>query len=168
MSLYTSDSVISKTWINAGIHSCTVGHWRWCVVLMPVVCLCAQEEYEYLYKAMLSLIGNRECGLSPLHMDTNGVVVMADESDPAESMESLVWGHSHGHLICKKSANFSEAFFARLLIKWITLLLFILIKVFWYLCFCPLFLYVFKCYPAERLHLFLSWREEEAALSGLH
>ncbi|XP_067361921.1 receptor-type tyrosine-protein phosphatase gamma-like isoform X2 [Channa argus] len=48
------------------------------------------EEYQYLYKAMLSLVSNRECGLSPLHMDTNGVVVIADESDPAESMESLV------------------------------------------------------------------------------
>uniref|UniRef100_A0A3B5B4P3 protein-tyrosine-phosphatase n=1 Tax=Stegastes partitus TaxID=144197 RepID=A0A3B5B4P3_9TELE len=48
------------------------------------------EQYQYLYKAMLSLVGNRECGLSPMHMDTNGVVVMADESDPAESMESLV------------------------------------------------------------------------------
>nr|XP_019957170.1 PREDICTED: receptor-type tyrosine-protein phosphatase gamma-like [Paralichthys olivaceus] len=48
------------------------------------------EQYQYLYKAMLSLIGNRECDLSPLHMDTNGLVVIADESDPAESMESLV------------------------------------------------------------------------------
>ncbi|XP_033938221.1 receptor-type tyrosine-protein phosphatase gamma isoform X2 [Pseudochaenichthys georgianus] len=48
------------------------------------------EQYEYLYKAMLSLVGNREDGLSPMHMDTNGVVVIADESDPAESMESLV------------------------------------------------------------------------------
>ncbi|TMS18866.1 Receptor-type tyrosine-protein phosphatase gamma, partial [Larimichthys crocea] len=48
------------------------------------------EQYQYLYKAMLSLVGNRECGLSPMHMDTNGVVVIADESDPAESMESLV------------------------------------------------------------------------------
>ncbi|XP_076012652.1 receptor-type tyrosine-protein phosphatase gamma isoform X2 [Genypterus blacodes] len=48
------------------------------------------EEYQYLYKAMLSLIGSRECGLSPMHMDTNGLVVIADESDPAESMESLV------------------------------------------------------------------------------
>ncbi|XP_022602403.1 receptor-type tyrosine-protein phosphatase gamma-like [Seriola dumerili] len=48
------------------------------------------EEYQYLYKAMLSLVGNRECGLSPMHMDTNGVVVIADESDPAESLESLV------------------------------------------------------------------------------
>ncbi|XP_071351270.1 receptor-type tyrosine-protein phosphatase gamma isoform X2 [Trachinotus anak] len=48
------------------------------------------EQYQYLYKAMLSLVGNRECGLSPMHMDTNGVVVIADESDPAESLESLV------------------------------------------------------------------------------
>ncbi|KAM7422705.1 hypothetical protein PAMA_010653 [Pampus argenteus] len=48
------------------------------------------EQYQYLYKAMLSLVGNRECDLSPMHMDTNGVVVIMDESDPAESMESLV------------------------------------------------------------------------------
>ncbi|XP_040015515.1 receptor-type tyrosine-protein phosphatase gamma isoform X2 [Xiphias gladius] len=48
------------------------------------------EQYQYLYKAMLSLVSNRECDLSPMHMDTNGVVVIADESDPAESMESLV------------------------------------------------------------------------------
>lgn len=48
------------------------------------------EQYQYLYKAMLSLLSNRDSGLSPLHMDTNGLVLMADESDPAESMESLV------------------------------------------------------------------------------
>uniref|UniRef100_A0A665V139 Receptor-type tyrosine-protein phosphatase gamma n=1 Tax=Echeneis naucrates TaxID=173247 RepID=A0A665V139_ECHNA len=48
------------------------------------------EQYQYLYKAMLSVVSNRESGLSPMHMDTNGVVVMADESDPAESLESLV------------------------------------------------------------------------------
>ncbi|KAK7916577.1 hypothetical protein WMY93_012338 [Mugilogobius chulae] len=48
------------------------------------------EQYQYLYKAMLSLVSHRESGLSALHMDTNGLVVMADESDPAESMESLV------------------------------------------------------------------------------
>uniref|UniRef100_A0A8C9YWE0 Receptor-type tyrosine-protein phosphatase gamma n=1 Tax=Sander lucioperca TaxID=283035 RepID=A0A8C9YWE0_SANLU len=48
------------------------------------------EQYQYLYKAMLSLVSNRECGLSPMPMDTNGLVVIADESDPAESMESLV------------------------------------------------------------------------------
>ncbi|KAM3877719.1 receptor-type tyrosine-protein phosphatase gamma [Diretmus argenteus] len=47
------------------------------------------EQYQYLYKAMLSLVGSRECGLSPMYMDSNGVVVMADE-DTAESMESLV------------------------------------------------------------------------------
>lgn len=54
------------------------------------VFVCVQEQYQYLYKAMLSLVGNSECGLSPLHTDTNGLVVIADESDPAESMESLV------------------------------------------------------------------------------
>uniref|UniRef100_A0A3P8UDH5 protein-tyrosine-phosphatase n=1 Tax=Cynoglossus semilaevis TaxID=244447 RepID=A0A3P8UDH5_CYNSE len=48
------------------------------------------EQYQYLYKAMLSLVSNSDCGLSPMHMDTNGAVVIADESDPAESMESLV------------------------------------------------------------------------------
>ncbi|XP_034022283.1 receptor-type tyrosine-protein phosphatase gamma isoform X2 [Thalassophryne amazonica] len=48
------------------------------------------EQYQYLYKAMLSLVSSRECGLSAMHMDTNGVAVIADESDPAESMESLV------------------------------------------------------------------------------
>ena len=52
--------------------------------------LCTQEQYQYLYKAMLSLVSDRECNLSPMHMDNNGVVVIADESDPAESMESLV------------------------------------------------------------------------------
>lgn len=52
--------------------------------------LCVQEQYQYLYKAMLSLVSNRESGLGPMHMDTNGLVEMADESDPAESMESLV------------------------------------------------------------------------------
>lgn len=54
------------------------------------LCLCAQEQYQYLYKAMLSLVSHTEGSLSPVHMDTNGAVVIADESDPAESMESLV------------------------------------------------------------------------------
>uniref|UniRef100_A0A1A8DKG1 Receptor-type tyrosine-protein phosphatase gamma n=1 Tax=Nothobranchius kadleci TaxID=1051664 RepID=A0A1A8DKG1_NOTKA len=48
------------------------------------------EQYQYLYKAMLSLVSNTESSLGPILMDTNGTVVMADESDPAESMESLV------------------------------------------------------------------------------
>eukprot|EP00066_Takifugu_rubripes_P022958 XP_011612224.1 PREDICTED: receptor-type tyrosine-protein phosphatase gamma-like isoform X2 [Takifugu rubripes] len=48
------------------------------------------EQYHYLYKAMLSLVSNTEGGLSPVTMDTNGLLVIVDESDPAESMESLV------------------------------------------------------------------------------
>ncbi|XP_046881631.1 receptor-type tyrosine-protein phosphatase gamma-like [Hypomesus transpacificus] len=48
------------------------------------------EQYQYLYQAMLSLISSRDSGLSPMYMDTNGVVVIMDESDPTESMESLV------------------------------------------------------------------------------
>uniref|UniRef100_A0A8C7IK02 protein-tyrosine-phosphatase n=1 Tax=Oncorhynchus kisutch TaxID=8019 RepID=A0A8C7IK02_ONCKI len=48
------------------------------------------EHYQYLYKAMLSLVSSRDSGMCPLYMDTNGVVVIMDESDPAESMESLV------------------------------------------------------------------------------
>ncbi|XP_067089755.1 receptor-type tyrosine-protein phosphatase gamma [Osmerus mordax] len=47
------------------------------------------EQYQYLYQAMLSLISSRDSGLSPMYMDTNGLVIM-DESDPTESMESLV------------------------------------------------------------------------------
>ncbi|XP_019751306.1 receptor-type tyrosine-protein phosphatase gamma [Hippocampus comes] len=46
------------------------------------------DQYQYLYKAMLSLAASGECG--PMHTDINGVAVMADQCDPAESMESLV------------------------------------------------------------------------------
>uniref|UniRef100_A0A8C2A7L0 protein-tyrosine-phosphatase n=1 Tax=Cyprinus carpio TaxID=7962 RepID=A0A8C2A7L0_CYPCA len=48
------------------------------------------EQYQYLYKAMLSLISTKENGSSPMSLDRNGSVAMSDESDPAESMESLV------------------------------------------------------------------------------
>uniref|UniRef100_A0A8C9T1Q5 protein-tyrosine-phosphatase n=1 Tax=Scleropages formosus TaxID=113540 RepID=A0A8C9T1Q5_SCLFO len=48
------------------------------------------EQYQYLYKAMLSLVSTKENGLGPMSMDKNGTVVIMDESDPAESMESLV------------------------------------------------------------------------------
>ncbi|CAM9099360.1 unnamed protein product [Lampetra planeri] len=48
------------------------------------------EQYQYLYQAMLSLVGSRERGPEPDAHGHHGVVVMADESDPAESMESLV------------------------------------------------------------------------------
>nr|XP_033781665.1 receptor-type tyrosine-protein phosphatase gamma isoform X3 [Geotrypetes seraphini] len=48
------------------------------------------EQYQFLYKAMLSLVSSKENGNSPMTLDKNGTVVVADESDPAESMESLV------------------------------------------------------------------------------
>ncbi|XP_065097845.1 receptor-type tyrosine-protein phosphatase gamma isoform X3 [Paramisgurnus dabryanus] len=48
------------------------------------------EQYQYLYKAMLSLISTKENGFSPMSLDRNGSMAMSDESDPAESMESLV------------------------------------------------------------------------------
>lgn len=50
-------------------------------------------------------------------VDTNGAVLIADESDPAESMESLVWLQSwEGTEFVNflKTENFFEAFFARL------------------------------------------------------
>uniref|UniRef100_A0AAY4BVP1 protein-tyrosine-phosphatase n=1 Tax=Denticeps clupeoides TaxID=299321 RepID=A0AAY4BVP1_9TELE len=48
------------------------------------------DQYQYLYKAMLSLVSTKETGLGPLSLDRNGTMAIADESDPAESMESLV------------------------------------------------------------------------------
>ncbi|XP_069062641.1 receptor-type tyrosine-protein phosphatase gamma isoform X4 [Pleurodeles waltl] len=48
------------------------------------------EQYQYLYKAMLSLISTKENGNGPMALDKNGAVVVSEESDPAESMESLV------------------------------------------------------------------------------
>lgn len=64
--------------------------------LCPIVKSCFmstsvfQEQYQYLYKAMLSLISTKENGSSPMSLDRNGSVAMSDESDPSESMESLV------------------------------------------------------------------------------
>ncbi|XP_022538497.1 receptor-type tyrosine-protein phosphatase gamma [Astyanax mexicanus] len=48
------------------------------------------EQYQYLYKAMLSLVSTKENGAGPLSIDRNGSLALSDESDPAESMESLV------------------------------------------------------------------------------
>ncbi|KAI1890937.1 hypothetical protein AGOR_G00158730 [Albula goreensis] len=48
------------------------------------------DQYQYLYKAMLSLVSTKENGIGPMSMDRNGTLVISDESDPAESMESLV------------------------------------------------------------------------------
>lgn len=49
-----------------------------------------QEQYQFVYKAMLSLVSTKENGNGPMTVDRNGAVLIADESDPAESMESLV------------------------------------------------------------------------------
>uniref|UniRef100_A0A7M4G1P0 Receptor-type tyrosine-protein phosphatase gamma n=1 Tax=Crocodylus porosus TaxID=8502 RepID=A0A7M4G1P0_CROPO len=48
------------------------------------------EQYQFLYKAMLSLVSTKENGNGPMTLDKNGAVMTSDESDPAESMESLV------------------------------------------------------------------------------
>ncbi|KAM7170857.1 receptor-type tyrosine-protein phosphatase gamma isoform 6-T6 [Macrochelys suwanniensis] len=48
------------------------------------------EQYQFLYKAMLSLVSTKENGNGPMTLDKNGAVMANDESDPAESMESLV------------------------------------------------------------------------------
>ncbi|XP_074770049.1 receptor-type tyrosine-protein phosphatase gamma [Athene noctua] len=48
------------------------------------------EQYQFLYKAMLSLVSTKENGNGPMTLDKNGAVLASDESDPAESMESLV------------------------------------------------------------------------------
>ncbi|KAK1799916.1 hypothetical protein P4O66_006434 [Electrophorus voltai] len=68
---------------------------RLCDHHVPLSCvhlpLCvSQEQYQYLYKAMLSLVNTKENGASPVLLDRNGSMSLSEESDPAESMESLV------------------------------------------------------------------------------
>ncbi|XP_076870406.1 receptor-type tyrosine-protein phosphatase gamma isoform X2 [Brachyhypopomus gauderio] len=48
------------------------------------------EHYQYLYKAALSMVSNKDTGLCYPYLDRNGRVKNTDESIPAESMESLV------------------------------------------------------------------------------
>ncbi|CAL8337197.1 unnamed protein product [Lota lota] len=48
------------------------------------------EQYQYLYKAMLSLVSSREWGPSIMYMEPSEDMALVDVSDPAESMESLV------------------------------------------------------------------------------
>lgn len=62
--------------------------------LSPSVCLWTgpQDQYQYLYKALLSLVGTKENGSGLLARNINGTMAsMSDQSDQAESMESLVW-----------------------------------------------------------------------------
>ncbi|KAF3856935.1 hypothetical protein F7725_017658, partial [Dissostichus mawsoni] len=50
-----------------------------------------QDQYQYLYKALLSLDSTKENSLCTLDRDINGTLgSMSDQSDQAESMESLV------------------------------------------------------------------------------
>ncbi|XP_076124401.1 receptor-type tyrosine-protein phosphatase gamma [Alosa pseudoharengus] len=46
------------------------------------------EQYQYLYKAMLSLVSCTDNGLWPIYAERNGIAVITDH--PAVSMESLV------------------------------------------------------------------------------
>ncbi|KAM9325909.1 receptor-type tyrosine-protein phosphatase gamma [Gastrophryne carolinensis] len=48
------------------------------------------EQYQFLYKAMLSLVSTKENGSGPMALDKNGAILISDESDPSQSMESLV------------------------------------------------------------------------------
>ncbi|XP_072540831.1 receptor-type tyrosine-protein phosphatase gamma isoform X2 [Salminus brasiliensis] len=48
------------------------------------------EHYQYLHKAALNLVSSKDIGLHYPYVDRNGRIVNTDESNPAESMESLV------------------------------------------------------------------------------
>ncbi|XP_040263697.1 receptor-type tyrosine-protein phosphatase gamma isoform X1 [Bufo bufo] len=48
------------------------------------------EQYQFLYKAMLSLVSTKENGSGFMALDKNGAILISDESDPSQSMESLV------------------------------------------------------------------------------
>ncbi|MCJ8729428.1 hypothetical protein PDJAM_G00106170 [Pangasius djambal] len=48
------------------------------------------EHYQYLYKAMLSLVGSTDSGIFSPCMDRHGRILNTDKANPAESMESLV------------------------------------------------------------------------------
>uniref|UniRef100_A0AAY4CW76 protein-tyrosine-phosphatase n=1 Tax=Denticeps clupeoides TaxID=299321 RepID=A0AAY4CW76_9TELE len=47
-----------------------------------------REQYQFLYKAVLSLVSSTENGLWPKYLDRNGLTIIT--ANPAESMESLV------------------------------------------------------------------------------
>uniref|UniRef100_H3CDA4 protein-tyrosine-phosphatase n=1 Tax=Tetraodon nigroviridis TaxID=99883 RepID=H3CDA4_TETNG len=48
------------------------------------------DQYQYLYQALLSLVGGQDNPSSPLSGHTNGMTTSTLESDPSESLESLV------------------------------------------------------------------------------
>ena len=64
-----------------------------CLSFPPRVCLSLlgpQDQYQYLYQAVLSLVGGEDNPPAPLSRNTNGTTASAPESDPGESLESLV------------------------------------------------------------------------------
>lgn len=68
----------------------------WCSHHVLSVCLILigpQDQYQYLYKALLSLVSTKEDTSGLLARNITGTMVsISDQSDQAESMESLVWG----------------------------------------------------------------------------
>lgn len=62
-----------------------------CLSVFPLSLIGPQDQYQYLYKALLSLVGPKESTSSLLARNINGTMAsMSDQSDQAESMESLV------------------------------------------------------------------------------
>lgn len=77
-----------------------------------------QEHYQYLYKAMLSLVGSTDSGMFGSYMDRHGRVLITDKANPTESMESLVWSFRKTTRDEFVWQTFLEAFiFARLVDK---------------------------------------------------
>lgn len=64
-----------------------------CNLYLPVISSLPlfQEHYQYLYKAMLSLVGSTDNGMFCSYMDRHGRILKTDKVNPVESMESLVW-----------------------------------------------------------------------------
>ncbi|XP_053491964.1 receptor-type tyrosine-protein phosphatase gamma isoform X2 [Ictalurus furcatus] len=48
------------------------------------------EHYQYLYKAMLSLVGSTDSEIFCSYMERHGRILKMDKANPSESMESLV------------------------------------------------------------------------------
>lgn len=77
-----------------------------------------QEHYQYLYKAMLSLVGSTDSGIFCSYMDRHGRILKTDKGNLPESMEFLVWRFQKTRRDEFVWQTFLEAFiFARLIDK---------------------------------------------------